>query len=113
MSTLIYKICPEQLWTEATRTGWFHGAPVDLRDGYIHFSTAAQVRETAARHFAGQQGLVLAAILAERLGEPLRYEPARGGELFPHLYGPLPMLSVQWVQPLPIGADGQHVFPQL
>jgi uncharacterized protein (DUF952 family) len=111
--TLIYKICPRALWQEAEAAGRFDGAPVDRRDGYIHFSTAAQVRETAAKHFAGQPDLVLIAVPADALGEALRYEPSRGGDLFPHLYGALPLDVVSWVRPLPLGADGDHVFPEL
>lgn len=111
--SLIYKICPSALWREAERAGCFTGAPVDLADGYIHFSTAEQVRETARRHFAGASDLVLAAIEAEALGEALRHEPSRGGALFPHLYGALPMSAVRWTRPLPLGADGVHQFPEL
>ena len=112
-STLVYKIAPGTLWREAEAAGVFAGAPVDLADGYIHFSTAAQVRETAAKHFAGQDGLVLAAIDADRLGAALRYEVSRGGALFPHLYAPLDMAAVVWVKPLPLGGDGRHLFPEL
>ncbi|ACL59404.1 DUF952 domain-containing protein [Methylobacterium nodulans] len=108
---LIYKICPAALWREAEAAGQFLGAPVDLADGYIHFSTAAQVRETAARHFAGTDDLVLAAVDAEALGSALRYEPSRGGDLFPHLYGPLPLSAVRSVVPLPLAEDGRHRFP--
>ena len=108
----IYKIAPAALWREAERAGGFTGAPVDLADGFIHFSTAEQVRETAARHFAGQADLVLAAIDADALGPALRYEPSRGGALFPHLYGTLPLSAVRWVKPLPLGPAG-HVFPEL
>ena len=113
MSQLIYKIVPQALWREAESTGNFAGAPVDVADGFIHFSTAAQVRETAAKHFAGQDDLLIAAIDGSRLGPALRYEPSRGGALFPHLYGPLPLDTVVWVRPLPLGADGVHVFPRL
>ena len=113
MSRLVYKICPEALWREAQAQGTFAGAPVDLADGFIHFSTADQVRETASRHFAGQQGLVLVAIREDDLGEALKYEPSRGGALFPHLYGVLDVSAVEWVQPLPLGPDGSHRFPQL
>jgi uncharacterized protein (DUF952 family) len=109
---LIYKICPETLWREAERAGVFRGAPVDLADGFIHFSTAAQAVETAAKHFAGQAGLVLVAVDEAALGEALRYEVSRGGALFPHLYGPLPIDAVRWVRPLPLGPDGRHVFPE-
>ena len=108
----IYKISPEALWREAERAGAFTGAPVDLADGFIHFSTAAQVAETAARHFAGAADLVLVAVDAAALGTALRYEPSRGGALFPHLYGTLPLSAVRWVKPLPLGANG-HVFPEL
>ena len=111
--TLIYKICSEALWREAERTGVFAGAAIDLEDGYIHFSTAAQARETAARHFAGQGDLVLVAIDAGALGDGLRWEPSRGGDLFPDLYGPLRLDAVRWVRPLPLGPDGRHVFPEL
>ena len=110
---LIYKICPEALWREAERAGAFAGAPVDARDGYIHFSTAAQARETAAKHFAGRRDLLLIAVEAEALGEALRYEPSRGGDLFPHLYAPLPLSAVRRVAPLPLGPDGRHAFPDL
>jgi uncharacterized protein (DUF952 family) len=109
---LIYKIAPAALWREAEARGVFTGAPVDLSDGYIHFSTAAQARETAARHFAGQQDLLLVAVDAGRLGD-LRWEPSRGGDLFPHLYGPLDLAAVAWAKPLPLGDDGAHVFPDL
>jgi uncharacterized protein (TIGR00369 family) len=109
--TLIYKICPQALWEEAKARHGFHGAPVDLADGYIHFSTAEQARETAAKHFAGQRDLVLVAVRAEALGPALRWEPSRGGALFPHLYGILPIPAVRSVVPLPLGEDGLHVFP--
>jgi uncharacterized protein (DUF952 family) len=111
--TLIYKICSEALWREAERAGVFAGAAIDLEDGYIHFSTAAQAPETAARHFAGQGDLVLVAIDAGALGDGLRWEPSRGGDLFPHLYGELRLDAVRWVRPLPLGPDGRHVFPEL
>lgn len=113
MATTIYKICDAALWREAERSGIFRGAAIDLSDGYIHFSTAEQAVETAARHFAGQNDLVLAAIDAGALGESLKWEPSRGGALFPHLYGTLPMSAVRHVAPLPLGADGRHVFPEL
>ncbi len=110
---IIYKICPQLLWRKAEKAGFFVGAPIDIQDGYLHFSTAEQVRETAARHFAGQRDLLLIAIDADSLGEALRYEPSRGGDLFPHLYAHLPLSAVRWVKPLPLGKDGQHVFPDL
>jgi uncharacterized protein (DUF952 family) len=108
---LIYKICPAALWRDAEDAGLFRGAPVDEQDGYIHFSTAAQARETAAKHFATRDDLLLVAVEAGDLGESLRYEPSRGGDLFPHLYAPLRLSAVRWVKPLPLGPDGRHAFP--
>jgi uncharacterized protein (DUF952 family) len=113
MTHLIYKIASRALWQAAEAKGVFDGAPIDHADGYIHFSTAAQVVETADRHFAGQNDLLLIAIKADKLGPALRYEASRGGDLFPHLYGPLPLDSVLWMRPLPLGADGKHEFPEL
>jgi uncharacterized protein (DUF952 family) len=109
--TLIYKICPRVLWREAERDGVFRGAPVDRADGYIHFSTAEQMQETAAKHFAGERDLLLIAVDATALGAALRWEPSRGGALFPHLYGELACNIVRWVKPLPLGPDGRHQFP--
>lgn len=109
--SLIYKICAAAAWAEAERAGAFDGAPVDLADGFIHFSTAAQARDTAAKHFAGRRDLLLVAVEADRLGQALRWEPSRGGALFPHLYGTLPLSAVVSVQPLPLGPDGSHAFP--
>jgi len=90
----------------------FDGAPVDHADGFIHFSTAEQAQETAAKHFMGQDDLLLVAIDAEALGDKLVYEPSRGGALFPHLYGPLALSAVRWVKPLPMNEDGLHTFPE-
>ncbi|GGK37156.1 DUF952 domain-containing protein [Salinarimonas ramus] len=109
----VYKIAPSGLWEEARAAGVFTGAPVDLADGFIHFSSAAQVRETARRHFAGQDDLVLVAVDAAVLGSALVWEPSRGGDLFPHLYGPLPMTAVVSQAPLPRAADGTHDFTGL
>ena len=111
--SLVFKISPEPLWRQAELAGVFAGAPIDIQDGFIHFSTADQVGETAAKHFAGQTDLLLIAVAADVLGTRLRYEPSRGGQLFPHLYGPLPLAAVCWVKPLPLGADGSHIFPEL
>ncbi len=113
MSDMIYKIAPRRLWEDAEDAGVFAGAPVDLADGFIHFSTAGQAPETAARHFDGRDDLLLVAVRAGDLGEALRYEPSRGGALFPHLYAALPLGAVAWVRPLPLGADGRHVFPDM
>ena len=110
---IIFKICRALEWAEAERSGAFQGSPVDLRDGYIHFSTAEQVVDTAARHFAGVDGLMLLAVDADTLGSTLRWEPSRGCALFPHLYGPLPVASVLWMRALPLDASGRHVFPDL
>ena len=107
----IYKICSEAAWREAERRGVFEGAPVDLADGFIHFSTRAQLAETAARHFAGETGLVLVSVDETALGPALRMEPSRGGDLFPHLYGPLSIGAVESVVPLRLGPDGRHVLP--
>ncbi len=108
----IYKITPADLWREAEAAGAFRGSPVDLADGFIHFSTSTQAPETAAKHFAGQHGLLLAAFDDAAIGD-VRYEPSRGGQLFPHLYGLLDPRLALWVKPLPLGADGRHVFPPL
>ncbi len=113
MPQTIYKIAPADLWREAERAGSFTGAPIDLSDGFIHFSTAAQAPETAAKHFAGQSGLLLVAVDESRLGPALKYETSRGGELFPHLYGPLGLDAVLWVKPLPVGPGGLHQFPDM
>ena len=110
---LIYKICPASLWREAERLGRFVGSPADRQDGFIHFSTAVQVAETAAKHFAGDHDLVLVRLDAARLGAALKWEPSRGGALFPHLYGELDLKAVGKVDPLPLGPDGRHVFPPL
>ena len=113
MSQFIYKITPEAPWREAEANGRFTGAPIDVADGFIHFSTAGQVKETAAKHFADQTGLLLVAVDDSRLGAALKYEISRGGALFPHLYDVLDLKAVLWVQPLPLGADGAHQFPAL
>jgi uncharacterized protein (DUF952 family) len=111
--TIIYKIVCADEWRGAEAEGVFRGAAVDLADGYIHFSTAAQVEETAARHFTGQGGLLLVAVDAEKLGEALKWEPSRGGALFPHLYATMPLRAVTKVAPLPLRPDGGHDFQGL
>jgi len=111
--TIVYKICPASLWREAERAGVFRGSEVDQRDGFIHFSDAAQVVETAAKHFAGQSDLLLVRVDTTKLGNRLKWEPSRGGALFPHLYGDLDLTSVMRVDPLPLASDGRHVFPVL
>ena len=110
--TVIFKIAPDILWSQARDAGVFTGATIDITDGFIHLSAADQVRETAARYFGGQSGLVLVAIDGDKLGDKLKWEPSRGGALFPHLYAPLALETVLWVKPLPLGAGG-HEFPAL
>lgn len=112
MSQIIYKISPRAAWQQAISAGIYTGAPVDIQDGFIHFSTAAQVIETAAKHFAGQDDLVLIAVDAEKLGDALKWEPSRGGDLFPHLYGPLDPGAVLDTHDLPLGGEGLHKFPE-
>lgn len=107
---LIYKIFRAAEWAALAENGETPGAPVDLADGYIHFSTASQAPETAARHFAGQTGLILAALDPAPLGDALKWEPSRGGALFPHLYRALRLSDIAWHRPLPL-RDGAHVFP--
>jgi uncharacterized protein (DUF952 family) len=106
----IYKILPADAWAAAQRAGRFEGAGIDLADGYIHLSTAAQAPETARLHFAGQANLLLLRIDAEALGAALKWEPSRGGQLFPHLYVPLDCALVEAATPIPLDADGT---PQL
>ena len=110
---LIYKILTQGQWRQAEAEGVFRGAPVDLADGYIHFSTAGQVQGTADKHFAGMDDLVLAAVDARALGEKLDYEVSRGDALFPHLYDVLELSAVKWVKPMPLGEDGRHELPDM
>jgi uncharacterized protein (DUF952 family) len=109
----LYKIVPKQLWLAAMPAGSFNGSPIDIADGFIHFSTASQVHETARRHFAGVTDLLIVAVPADALGGALEWEPSRGGDLFPHLYGSLPMHLAAWVKPMPIGIDGIPIVPEL
>ncbi len=109
----IYKICPAPAWREAERQGAYRGSPDDMRDGFIHFSTAAQVPGTAAKHFAGQRGLFLIAVDADALGDALKWEPSRGGDLFPHLYGELDLGAVTSVMDMRLRSDGTHEIPEL
>lgn len=109
----IYHVCRREDWRQAERAGHYEGSADDRRDGFIHFSTGAQLAESVAKHRAGQDGLVLIAVEAAALGAALKWEPSRGGALFPHLYGALPVAAVQKVADLPLGADGRHVFPPL
>lgn len=108
---LIYKIFRRPEWNELVAKGETLGAPVDLADGYIHFSTSQQVMETAAKHFAGESDLVLVACQSDVLGAALKWEPSRGGKLFPHLYRPLRLSDIAWDTSLPLGVTG-HIFPE-
>lgn len=107
----IYKICARSEWDEALARGRFDGAAVDLTDGFIHFSTGAQAAETAARHFRDRADLVIVAFDAAAFGAALKWEPSRGGALFPHLYGPLDPALTLWSEPLSLDADGIPVMP--
>lgn len=111
MTALIYHMCRAEEWQAAQASGFYLGSSQDVADGFIHFSTADQVKESAAKHRAGQAGLVLLAVEAAALGDALRWEPSRGGQLFPHLYGPLPTGAVRSARGLPLGTDGLHLFP--
>ncbi|PZR01101.1 MAG: DUF952 domain-containing protein [Cereibacter sphaeroides] len=108
---LIYKIFRRPEWDAFRAAGTTEGAPIDLADGYIHISTAAQVAETAEKHFTTESDLVLVALDADKLGPALKWEPSRGGALFPHLYRPLMLADVVWDKSLPLGATG-HIFPE-
>lgn len=107
---LIFKIFRADEWQTLRRDGVTTGAPIDVTDGYIHFSTATQAAETAAKHFAGANGLHLIAVDAEPLGDALKWEVSRGGAEFPHLYREMTLEDVTWAQPLPL-IDGVHQFP--
>lgn len=109
----IYKICPASAWREAERQGVYRGSADDARDGFIHFSTAAQVAGTVQKHYHGQTGLFLIAVDADALGDALQWEPSRGGDLFPHLYGELDIGAVTAVLDLRARSDGSHDIPEL
>jgi uncharacterized protein (DUF952 family) len=110
---MIYKICPASAWREAERQGVYRGSADDARDGFIHFSTASQVAETAKKHFFGQTGLFLIAVDADKLGQALRWERSRNNELFPHLYGELDLGAVTGVLNMHARSDGGHDIPEL
>ncbi|MGV8995525.1 MAG: DUF952 domain-containing protein [Parvibaculaceae bacterium] len=107
----IYKIVGDKEWRAAEAAGRFTGSAVDIKDGFIHFSTAAQTKETAAKHFVGIADLLLVEVDASVL--LLKWEVSRGGALFPHLYEPLPMSAVRRVVDLPLCASGEHRFPDM
>ena len=108
---MIYKICSAVEWAGALNSGRYEGSEDDLRDGFMHFSTADQLAGTAQKHFSGEDDLVLVSVLVSSLGEGLKWEKSRGGDLFPHYYGSLDIAKVYTVQPLVLGDDGVHIFP--
>jgi uncharacterized protein (DUF952 family) len=110
-TTLIYHMCKRAEWEAARVGGRYAGSSQDAADGFIHFSTAEQIIESAAKHRTGQSDLVIVEVEAESLGSALRWEPSRGGQLFPHLFGTLPVTAVRRVASLPLGANGRHQFP--
>ncbi|HUO99220.1 MAG TPA: DUF952 domain-containing protein [Rhizomicrobium sp.] len=109
---LIYKICHRNEWAQAQRQGVYAGSAKDREDGFIHFSKAGQVAQTLARYYDGESNLVLLAADANRLAYNLKFEPSRGGELFPHFYGTLPLSSVTWVKPIGVKLDGSFILPE-
>ena len=111
--TMIYHLAKQAAWAEAQRRGVYRGAPADRADGFLHFSTAAQIVDSAAIHRTGEADLMLVATQAAALADDLRWEASRSGKLFPHLYGDLPLDRVAWAKPLPLGPDGRHMFPPL
>ena len=114
MTALIFHVCKKADWEAAQASGApYGGSADDLRDGFIHFSAADQLEASVAKHRAGQTGLLLLAVDPERLGNALKWEPSRGGALFPHLYGSLSPKAVVWARDLPLGPEGRHVFPDL
>jgi uncharacterized protein (DUF952 family) len=113
MAGLIFHMCRRDEWEEARSRGSYAGSSQDRQDGFIHFSTAEQLPESARKHRAGQPDIVLLAVDAVALGDILRWESSRSGALFPHLYGPLPVSAVRWTKDLPLGPDGTHILPLL
>jgi uncharacterized protein (DUF952 family) len=111
--TTIYKICERASWRLAEKTGTYRGSQADARDGFIHFSTAAQLAGTMAKHLSGQRELLLVAVDADGLGANLKWEPSRGGELFPHLYAALSLTAVRWTKPVPDEVAGRRLLPEL
>ncbi len=113
MTKIIYKIMSKAQWGDFKANCVFTGAEIDLADGYIHLSTGTQVLETAAKHFAGQNDLMLVAVAGDRLGDAMKFEVSRGNDLFPHFYAPLRRQHVLWAKPLVLDANGKHVFPEI
>lgn len=113
MAALIFHMCRRDEWDAACARGEYPGSSQDQQDGFIHFSSAEQLAESARRHRAGQPNIVLLAVDPAALGDSLKWEPSRRGTLFPHLYGPLPVCAVRWARDLPLGDDGLHILPSL
>jgi len=113
MPGLIFHLCRKDEWEEARSRGAYAGSSQDRADGFIHFSTAEQLPGSARKHRAGQPNIVLLAVDPAPLGDLLKWEPSRGGALFPHLYGELPVSAVRWTKDLPLGPDGIHILPPL
>jgi uncharacterized protein (DUF952 family) len=111
VQTLVFKIVAGDEWAAACRSGVYAGSADDNRDGFVHLSARHQLQGTAARHFRGRKGLLLAAFAADALGPALKWEPSRGGDLFPHLYGGLPTGLALWTRPLTLGEDGIPILP--
>lgn len=111
--TLIFHMCRRDEWDSAQARGSYAGSSQDVADGFIHFSTAQQVQVSAEKHRCGQEGLVLLTVDTSSLDEALKWEASRGGALFPHLYGALPVHAVLRIDDLPLGPDGRHIFPEL
>ena len=109
---LVYKIASAESYAPAERSGTFAGMPIDAEDGFIHLSTAAQLPETLRLHFRGQGGLLLIAVRTADIAAGLRWEPSRGGALFPHLYAPLPVTAVAWTAPITVDAAGGCMLPE-
>lgn len=109
--TIIYKITSKNTWEEASEAGEFLGSTDDIKDGYIHFSTKEQLEGTLSKHYKGQDNLLLLAFNDSDLGKNLKWEPSRGGALFPHLYAPLPTTHVLWEKPLELQSNGSHIIP--
>ncbi len=112
-NSMIYKICPQSAWEQAQITGNYLGSDDDKRDGFIHFSTAAQLRGTLEKHYAGQRDLLLIGVNSKELGAALKWEPSRGGQLFPHLYADLPVTAAAWARAIALDQDGRHGLPKL
>ena len=114
MAELIFKLCTSAEWSAAEAAGSYDGSDLDKNDGFIHLSSAATVKQTAALYFADLPDVVLVAVDPDKIENPLKWEESRGGALFPHVYGPLNLDAVVWVKPLPWNAAAAaHEFPEI